>query len=357
MATVLDPPNAQAFRNATLLVQMQTAAETKAARQTETITNEYTQKIDSVNLEADRWTALEDDIAQVSSRLDGTVGRLEAIRKKLDTLIQTVNKAAQSTEETPNYAGYATTFDSFLRSLDSSADGGYDRPNLLGRSEPTLEYYTTIHGATARVSGAYVGTGYQLDQTDGNGLWLPDLSARSLTKYLEYPGDPTTTSASFASGLQLDSINGDEVTFTVGADTASPETITANLTRKGLGVLNAWYYDGLATEDGRALALSELNDAKQALDLEISRYELAQTVASFYQDRATTTLEGFRKETNDLLLEQAAAIGKAQEELNRSFQAATSNVALALSSRNNYNTLFTPFLSDRITAIFTNLTV
>ncbi|HJL66965.1 MAG TPA: hypothetical protein QF900_09095, partial [Arenicellales bacterium] len=58
-----------------------------------------------------------------------------------------------------------------------------------------------------------------------------------------------------------------------------------------------------------------LKAAQQAVNLEVTRYEVAARMAKFYEDRATAEIKGLREEVNDNLLDQARDVKKAHDEL------------------------------------------
>lgn len=353
MVTVLDKLTRADFANATLVSQLQASAEERITERTEAIASRFGQKISAVELERKPWEGVKDSAGEASSFLSDTLGRARRVKDALDGMIASVTKATQNTEGFTNFEGYALTFDSQLGNLVRIAQNG-SSPNLLGTAEPTFRYDISPNFAQASVKGADLGSDYYIEDTEGK-LWYPNRGARNLTRYDDYPNTPTSTVGAFGGGLQLDSLVGDTVTFTVGPDTGSPESFTGTIYRDDLRIVDSWFYDGLATADGRERALEAINDAKDAVKLEIRRYEVAISVAQFYEKRAQTQISGLNAENNELLVQQAQEIQKAQDDLARQFQATTSNVAVALSLRVEYANLFAPFVNDRFSSVFIDL--
>jgi len=222
-------------------------------------------------------------------------------------------------------------------------------------AEPKLTYEISPSGATTFVNGAHLGSDYHIVDSKGK-WWEPDRVARILKRFDEFPGMPANEAGAFENGLRLDSLVGDAITFTVGPDTATPVQYTGTIFREDLMVVDSWFYDGLETQAGRDRAIADLNAAKEAVDLELTRYEVAQSVAVFYEQRAIQTLEGLTKESNDLLVEQAIEIQKAQDELTRQFSTATNSITLAIAQQVNYTELFAPFINERFSAAFIDVT-
>jgi len=354
MVTVLDKLTSKDFALATLLSQLQGNFEAKAAVRTSEVEAQFGQQLGSIEVEKRPWERVQEKAGEASSQFADVVGRVKNIRSSLDGMISRIVKAEQVSTGDTNWAGYAAVFDSLLAGFVNLAEDG-TAPNLLGVAEPKLTYEISPTGATTSVQGAHLGSDYYIVDSEGK-WWVPDRDARNLKRYDEFPDMPANEAGAFENGLQLDSLVGDAITFTVGPDTGSPTQYTGTIFRDDLQVVDSWFYDGLETQDGRDRAIAALNAAKEAVDLELTRYEVTQSVAIFYEQRAIQTLEGLTKESNDLLIEQAIEIQKAQDELTRQFTAATNSITLAISQQVNYTELFAPFINERFSAAFIDLT-
>jgi hypothetical protein len=352
--SVLSGSPARLFGRAQLLAQMQQVFEQRASRRAQGIKVGYDQQINSVDLEANRWRTVRTGVREATDVLSKALGRIRGIRNNIDTMIRNVNKAEQREPDGAGPEVYAASFDSLLRGLDQlAADTSYS-PNLLGVARQSLTYRVGINGSTATVASAYVGSDYYIVDSESK-YWDLDRTARILKRYDEFPDHPTSTAGNLATGLSLDSLSGTDITFTVGPDTASPETFSGTLHRKGLEILDAWGYDQFATADGRQRALDDLNQAKLAVDLEIRRYEVAMTSAKFYENLTNGAIKGFQKETNDLILQQAIDIQKAQEELARQFRSAIGSVARSISLQNEYAAMLNPAISGKFARSLLNI--
>lgn len=354
MVTVLDKLTSRDFALATLLSRLQGNFEAKAAERAAEVEARFGQKLNSVEIDKRPQERVQEKAGEASSRLSETIGRVKNIRNGLDAMISQIVRAEQVATGDTNWAGYAAVFDSRLAGLVDLAEKG-DAPNLLGVAEPRLTYEIGATGATTSVQGAHLGSDYHIVDSEGK-WWQPDRTARILKRFDNFPTDPANEAGAFQNGLRLDGIVGDAITFTVGPDTGTPVTYTGTLYRDNLKVVDSWFYDGLETQDGRNRALADLNAAKEAVKLELTRYEVAQSVAMFYEQRAIQTLEGLSKDSNDLLIQQAIEIQKAQDELTRQFSAATNSITLAISQQVNYTDLFAPFVNERFTSAFIDVT-
>ncbi len=351
MVTVLSNFSAAGFGQANLLAKMGEVFENQAVQRTNTITSRYTARINSVNLTKDRWETVRTGIQDARSVISTTSSKAKSILSSIDNMISAVNKAEQNSDESYSAKVYAGSFDAYLSGLDSTAKSSSVQPNLLGTAKTELTFRAGINGTTTTVNSAFLGSDYYIVD-DESKYWALDRSAKTLKRYDEYPDDPTSTVGNFQTGLQLDDIDGDSITFTVGQDTADPQTFTGTLHRKGLEILDSWAYDGLSTEDGRARALADLKAAKAAIELEVRRYEITFTVSDFYESVATEAIVGLRKKTDSYMIQQAAEIQEAQAQLARDYQNAASSVTQSIAMQNQYAKLLSPLFNDSLINVF-----
>lgn len=344
--TVLSSFSAADFGRAQMLVQVQKFYNKKAQTKTTAIANEYGAQVNSINAENDRWKSVRDDIQDARSVLSDTLGRARGILTTLDNMIRAVNKSGQNTEGYTNPEMYAATFDSYLKGIDSAATRLSTNTNLLGTAKQEVTFPTGINGVRQTVNSAFLGSDYYIVDNEGK-YWDLDRSAKILKRYDVYPDEPTGTVGNLATGLQLDDLTGDTITFTVAPDTATPQTFTGTLHRSGLSLLDSWAYDGLATAEGRQKALADLNSAKVAIDLEVRRYQLAYTTADYYEKSASEAIDGLRKKTNQLAIEQAVAIQKEQNALAQEYQVSNNAIVQALALQNQYAKMLTPLISNK----------
>lgn len=355
--TVLSPYNARTFGNANLLAKMNSVFQNMASQKTQEINNSYQQEMNSIEMDAKRWKNISADIDNARAEIVDARNRAKGVLRFVNDMIRNVNKTEKNSVNSGFFAtGYAATFDSQLRSIESKVnDSRTGSMNLLGTFKPDFTFNVGIRGNTATVGGQYIGNEYYIIDSNNN-RWQPDKTAKILKQYSVYPDSPTSKAGNFATGLQLDSISGNAITFTVGPGTASPEQFTGTLYRSGTDIMDSWYYDGLSTSTGRTRALSDLANAKEALTLEVNRYNTSLTTTEFYASMVDASIKGYRSETNELLIKQARDVQEAQQDLAARFQAATGNVARSFAIRKQYNAMLRPLLNDRVMRIF-NLTV
>ena len=351
MATVLSPFSAGSFDQANLLAKMGEIYEQRGEQKVGEITNHYNARINALNLTNDRWETVRTGIQDARSIISSTTSKARSILTNLDNMIEAVKKAGKNGGGSLGTEAYAASFDAYLRGLDDTARKSTIQPNLIGTAKTRVDYRANIHGSTNTVNSAFLGSDYYIIDDEGK-YWALNRTAKTLKRYDNYPEGATNTVGNFQTGIRLDDLSGDSITFTIGQNTANPQTFSGTLYRKGLDILDSWGYDGLASEDGRQRALDDLKTAKAAIELEVRRYEIAFTTSNFYERVADQEIGGLRKKTNAYMIEQATEIQKAQTKLAAEYQSATDRVTQSIAMQNQYAMLLNPLFSKSLVNIF-----
>ncbi len=323
------------YTNGLLLGRMRQQQQQRLEAETQRLSDTYQGQINEKETDLDAKIKFKDEIGVASSFLSQTLGQAKGILSKVDAALSLVVSADQADS---GYASYGKTFDGFLKRIEEDTARGGATTNPMSDREPDYYYQTRANGGGQTVFGRYIGTSYQI--VDGTGkVWVPDQEYGLLREYDSYPEDPTDNNFSLEHGIRLDSASGNSITFTLNPDSGTPETRTGTVTRKGLQLMGAWYYDHLQTAEGRKEAREDLTDAKTIAKIEISRYELAYKVAKFHEEEAQAEIKGLRGEVNDLQVERAKEIQELQNRLAQEFEVANVRVQAALSLRTEYTNL------------------
>lgn len=357
MSTVLDKLSPTSWRDATLFSRVQTSYEEKMKSRTEEVAGGYQQRINSINAEIDKWRSVQSDVGTATSDLSTVLGTVKSLKAKINSMITTVNQAMQHKNDSDfNAAGYAASLDSYLKGLHSDVASGSGRgtPNMVSKTEPTYTYIVDIYNSTTSVNGNYLGSDYHIEDSEGK-WWVPNRDSNSLERFDSYPDTTSGIAAPFDEGVTIDNLSGDSVDFTVGGSTASPTSYSGTISRSGLEIMDSWYYDGLSTDEGRQRALDDLYAAKEAIDLEVKRYEGALSVAKFYEERANSNIKSGRNEANQELLSQAAAVKEVQDSLTREYQQASGRIARAMAVKTDYARMFAPFITSKMGRLLNNI--
>ncbi|MGB0748811.1 MAG: hypothetical protein ACPGO3_08705 [Magnetospiraceae bacterium] len=342
MVDVLSASGFGNFDYASLAAKLIEVSQARHQTNVERISTPYDNKIGRLERERDKWLGLSDDLSDVKSTLHDTIGRVKAILDRIDQLQLTVNKAAANESE---LTGYASTFDSLLKGLRRTAENAFGETNLLGSEETTFSYEVDFNYTTQSVKGYNLGTGFEITDSDGK-VWVPNFDTGIITRYDDYPDEGAGTSAQIGTGFTVDSIDGTDITFTIGAETASPTTYTGTLEPTGLGILGSWAYGDLNSEEGRTDALDALEDAKAVVKLELTRYEVALSLVDFYEVRAFDRSRENRAEINDLIIDKARAVQEAQQLFEAQTQLTINRVSNGYAQKNYYAKFFAPFLNS-----------
>ena len=349
--------SASIVRQVNLQVQIGQHFERRSEIEGGEIAGRYRAKINSTNFQADKWRDLEDDLQKARGDIKSVVGRIKSIKASIERMMEIVRNATNDEQADTNATGYARGFDSTLRGVVGKALSGRTGANLIGNTNAArLSYPTNIYGTTREVRGAFLGTDYHIIDSEGK-RWSPDWSARLLRQYDEYPDKPSDKLGDFDNGVRVDSISGTTIAFTIAPNTASPQSFTGTLHRDGLGLLDAWYYDGLATDAGRDRAMADLESARLGLDLEIRRYEIVGSTAGFYAKKAAATVGGYEKRVAALLAKKAEEFRVAEQRLARDYQAAARSVVAGAALRQRYAKIFGPDIDNAFTRILIDLNV
>ena len=275
----------------------------------------FQQKVNSINLDADKWLDIQEDIKDAVVFLDKVVKRLETIRGHLDDMLSTAFKARDG--DTHSAWTYPIKFDVSLRGLIATAEDQGGNPNLLGSAQHrSFTYKSNDIGETETVSRSFLGSDYYITDSTGK-IWTRDRSSFLLRQRDATTGAKTGEFAALTGGLRLDSLSGSAITFTTAPDTTDSTTYTGTLSTSGLDVLDAWLYGNLESSADRQRAEDDLHSAKNTVDLHLARLRSALATARFYESQSNVKLSAFSdliddKTTAHLLELQEVEDGNAQ---------------------------------------------
>ncbi|MCW8863088.1 MAG: hypothetical protein OQJ87_07540 [Rhodospirillales bacterium] len=305
--------------------QMTQHLESQATKAQKKSADHYQARVNAAYQQIGKWSNLDSDIEGAEDTLKSVVSRIKSMISRVDSLARIVNQAESDTDP----SAYATTFNSLLRGLVNSATDNNLDTDLIGKTEGVSLSFpmSSRSSATFSVTGSYLGSDWTIQEAGGE-VWIPDRKAKSIVRYTDYPETRAGQSANINDGLVLDSLVGSDITFTYGSNTASPTQYTGTLTSNGIGITEAWLYEGLTTTTGRDNAKSALETATTFLESEMSRYQTAVEVAQFYRDRAKAYMADLRTDIAGYMEESQSESAKIQEDAQRR----ASNASLVMQS-------------------------
>lgn len=286
---------------------------TAQARAAQSLTNQFTSRIDAALAELDSTAtspiteALLRQQSQLISRKDRINDAIGVINQAFDQIAYLKNHIEYLEDQIADLeagditaASLAVDWDNKLRKINQLAsagaelfkDGGvYFQKNLiesLSRSSfatQTLFAPYNSRGDTVRIDGVYLGTDYYITEDGGGDFWNSDTgfaasedTVGTLTEYSSYPDTATGTSDA-VTDLTFNDLNTstNAVDFDLSAGNGSAN-ITGTLTRGGLGLLDAWLYEDFGNQTAIDRAKDDLNEAESIILL---------AEAQFLDDRAT----------------------------------------------------------------------
>ncbi|NKD77416.1 hypothetical protein HEQ60_06535 [Haematospirillum sp. H1815] len=277
------------------------------------IGDRYAASVSAKGLDRAKWARTEDSVRGAVDKIDYALQALTDIANTLPQMKYVVQKAtADSVEKPENLKAYAQTLQSYIRSMDVSITSARGRTPLLDSQSGGLIYRTGITEGEQTEYGRDLSTRFSLEKD--NIRWEADRASNSLIEYVD--GKATKNSGLLTGGARLDAINTDgTVDFTIGASTASPQTMTGfTLKRSGLDVADSWFYEDLATEDGRARALKDIETARGTIAVQKTRIESMKITAEFYAQRAKAAIASIDADNIKTAEAQAAEIEKLKSE-------------------------------------------
>lgn len=318
--SVLNPISTRDVASLNLLNRLTALSNQTLSTAQQSISTDYGAQINSVNRDTTKWSSIELDLKEASQFLADIARRIQNIDGYAQKMLsQTV--LAQNGDEISDL-GYEAAFNSYLRSWLTEANDRGGTPNLIGSTtQSDYRYYIDIYGAYQTVSRYDLTTGYYIIDSGGY-TWQRDPDTTSLIQQVDSTtGAETGTYAGIAGGIRLDSLVGDTVTFSILPDTAGETQYTGTLYRTGLGVLDAWLYDGLTTGSGRTTAQDDIDAARATIKAQLARFNAASATADYYTNLAENNVQGLSSRIDSLTTAMALKLQEAQDKAGR--QAAT----------------------------------
>lgn len=275
---------------------------------------------------SDQVTKLQTVQTTISAAIDSLKGArssansLASLMSQMSDTVASTNNA--SSTDLPFIAQQFQAQMATLRSMTQSQAG-----NMLSGADQRISYDTSPTGGSVDVLGANLGAAYTIVDPQGR-TWAPNTYATALIAYTSYPETPANVASGFNGGTVLNSRSGDNITFTINANTASPQTLNGVITSKGAGVQDSWFYDDFTTQSGRDQAASDLKAAQATAKTEAMRYDASAAMAQYYYDKIDLAVGTLTAQQQTLTEEQGKKIQDLQDKFNQS-QAA---LALAMQS-------------------------
>lgn len=326
-----------------------------------------TEAIDNQN---ERYISVLAQINNAKIAVENGQDSADSIRNTLLDLRTTIALSGTQGEDTELRA---TEFDTKVNSINDEANSTGPLFNLIGQinrvdfTPNSIEYRNDLGAGQTVLTGTHLGSDYRIKANDGS-YWIPDLGTNTITQRAALQGDikKTTLSdgtvidknASTSNAVKLvsyDSTTGDitvEVTFD---PTLSPETVTGKLEQDGIGMMPAWFYEGLETQAGRDRAYADINKAEIEITSRLTALTTAQAKVKNDEKNINGKLDELTKDKGKALEDQLTETQRLQVKAQQQIQAMFYNLETLSSQQQNYIQAFagfvkSPFLSISIKA-------
>lgn len=308
----------------------------KSAGEQAFIQSTYNPQVSTANSSGSKWVELKPAINTAASQLDVLISRVQSLRAKVSTMLNINGDAASASAD--DLSQLVISFDDAGRDLNALANFTTQVPNLVGTDyDVNIAYYSNPELDVTRVVHRDLSSGYTLTESGGNYWAKDDISTDLVLLQYDQAGTATGKSAVVNQELRLDSLSGSTIAFTIHAGTAAEESFSgATLTTSGLGYLDAWAYDGLATSDGRARAESVLRSALTTLDSNLASLKGALAQARFDFGIAEVNAEGAGSKISAVNQKQLLALQEHTTDDNNTDLALATAISRANSLRSSY---------------------
>lgn len=343
-------------------IQNQTAA--RFAEKKATIDDTFKQKQATVEAESNRWITVKADIFNAKAAVDSSKDAINAISNLLLEMRTPVSLAGTAGEDRD---AQVEIFNNKLLSINGEADRMSRAFNLIGSinrvdySPNTVEYRNDLGVGKTTLQGGYAGSDYRIEVSDGT-VWIPDLGSNSLTQYSELQGQKQTVSisdsngtvtidktASYSNGLSVTSYDAATGAITLSVTIvpeSGPITVNGTLKKNGIGLMPAWFYDGLGTVAGRKRASADINEAESQLTLASAKVEMAAGQVGIDTRRADNALDTLNKQNTKALVSQLEESQKLQTEYVQQVQAMQNNLDQLSRQQQNYLQAFSSQIAE-----------
>jgi hypothetical protein len=344
-----------------LVQQITTTATQRFTDEQTQIQDTYQQKADSITALTDQWIKVKASVYNAQASVDQGNKSIDNVNQTLLTLRGVISNAEQDP------AFNAKSFNTDLNSINSEADRLGQALNLVGSinrvdyTRNTVEYRNDLSTGTSTLQGGYIGSDYRIMASDGT-VWVPDLTAGTLTHYSELQGvakKVTVTEGSKSiqlnetatnqNGIELVSYddNTKAITLKITVNPSDPPTtVTGTLQQTGIGLMPAWFYDNLQTDAGRTRAHAAVNNAIAQLGLGRAAVQTAANTVATDTRRVDGALDELNKKNSSAQLDQLQSLQDLQLKYNQQVQAMINNLNQLSSQQQNYLDAFASQISD-----------
>jgi hypothetical protein len=354
-----------------LLQQVTATANQRLADAQNKINEAAKQRLDAINLTSERWIAVKAKINLAQAYV--TAGQ-DNVKRISDTILQLRIAAASAGEPKADIKYWREQYDLQANKLNIFAETGSPASNLIGsinRVDYTpnkVEYRTDLGTGTTTLRGTYAGFDFRIEGDDGT-VWVPDLSADVLRaysglqggtlKYTTADGQKVDRATSTRNGLKLVSYDAKSQQITLHVTvvpTEPPVVVTGKLKTSGIGVMQAWFYNGFESTADRERALKDLSAAAVNLTSVNAHLHRAKTQVEIDQRRVNRVFDDLGKQSSKTRSDQQIQLEELRIKTAQQYLAMQANLKNLQSVQSNYLNAFGGFVTNPFSQAFLNIT-
>jgi hypothetical protein len=318
-------------------------------------------RTEAIDAQNERFISVKAQINNAAIAVENGFESVAEINNTLLTMRTTVALAGENGDD-PELR--AAEFDAHVNSINNEANAGGPLFNLVGQINRTtyepnqIEYRNNLGAGQTILTGTHIGADYRIKTTDGK-YWIPELGTDSMTERSALQGvvgkttlsdgtevDKTVSTRNAIKLVSYDDTTKD-ITFEVTYDpTLPPETVTGKLEGDGLGLMPAWFYDGLETADGRKRAYAAIERAERELVGRTTPLTQAEAMVKRDNQRIDTELDRLTKDKTKALENQLTETEKLQVKAQQQIQAMYYNLENLSAQQQNYIQAFAGFVKS-----------
>ncbi len=357
-------------QNNILLDNIRANTAERFAAEKQAIDDAATARSEAIDRENERYISVK---AQINNAAIAVENGQESVDTVRNTLLELRTSIALAGEKGEDQALRAQQFDSQVNSINDEANSMGPLFNLVGAinrndySPNQIEYRNSLGATSTTLTGTHIGADYRIKANDGS-YWIPDLGTDTIVHRSDIQGviQKTTLSegtviekmASTRNAVKLVSYDETtkDITIEVTFDPSlPPETVTGKLEGDGIGLMPAFFYDGLKTAAGRQRAFAAIEKAE--IELTSRATSLTKNAAIVKKDnqKIDNELDRLTQDKTKSMVQQLNQTQELQIKAQQQLQAMQYNLENLQSVQQNYVQAFggyvtSPFLQFSIKA-------
>ncbi|MBL8644580.1 MAG: hypothetical protein JNK21_11655 [Rhodospirillaceae bacterium] len=318
-------------------------------------------RAEAIDAENERYISVKAQINNAMIAVENGQESIDAIRTTLLEMRTTIALSGEAGED-PELR--AAQFDGQVNSINNEANSMGPLFNLVGAinridySPNQIEYRNSLGATQTTLTGTHIGADYRIKANDGT-YWIPELGTDTITQRSDIQGviQKTTLSegtvidkmASTRNAIKLVSYdeNTKDIVIEVTFDpTQPPETVTGKLEGDGIGLMPAFFYDGLKTTAGRQRAFAAIEKAEIELTSRATQLVQNQAIVKRDNQAIDNNLDRLTKDKTKNLMDQLSETEKLQIKAQQQIQAMYYNLETLSAQQQNYVQAFAGFVKS-----------